>query len=222
MPETATPKKKKKRIKTSLVVMSRMDYEIVKRVFELLPQAGIDDEEFSFLLGKRNKYFFDLLNPTEKDKFKNDQLDVIPTILNINHRDLFPNDIAPGETVRLHKPSKTVYDDKIIYSHIVEKIDGSISKPIVWTKKIVKGIRKKENKDVRLEVLNLVETGYFFERRRALQIYLKIKKSIPDFSPIDLQKSLSILIRQIKGKRKALLVQEIKDGCYYFKPLDLV
>lgn len=42
---------------STFVNLSRMDYELVCNILKLLDETGLDDEELSFLFGKRNKYF---------------------------------------------------------------------------------------------------------------------------------------------------------------------
>ncbi|WP_407428844.1 hypothetical protein [Arcticibacter sp.] len=204
-----------KRTRASLVIMSRMDYEIARNVYELLPAAGISDEDLSFLLGKPNTYFFALLNPTEKKKFKTAQLDVLPTILNTPIRKIVPNKISPGEIVKLHNTSRTVHDDKIVYRHTVEYIDGSRSNVKPWTKKLVKGERRKKNPHLHEELINLVHSGYFSPPKTALQIYLRlVEKSDLLFPPADLQKSLAVLSR--KDGPESVLKAEIMNGCYWY------
>ena len=175
--------------------MSRMDYEIAKRVYEFALSGGLTDEELSFLMGKRNKYFFELLNPTEKDKIKTEQLDILPTILQISIRNIVPNDVKPGEQIKL-SASRKVTSKKIVYTHVVIDTDGKVSEPIIWTKRLLKGERKRVNKPLHATILKLIKDGYFSQHRNALEIYLLLKeKSTCNFTLADVQKSLLDLTR---------------------------
>ena len=73
---TISTKKSIRKPADSFVNLSRMDYELVCRVLQLLDETGLDDEEFSFLIGKRNQYFFDIIDPRKKQKLKTDQVDL--------------------------------------------------------------------------------------------------------------------------------------------------
>lgn len=199
--------------------MSRMDYEIACHVYELLLQTDLNDEDLSFLLGKRNKYFFELLDPTEKDKLKTEQLNMLPTILNCGIRAIIPNNISKNEVVKIHSASKVIYDHKIVYHHEVEYADGTKSYLKVWTKKLVKGLRKKVHPEVHAELTKLLEgeEDYFSTPRTALNLYLLLKKKITvPFRPADLQKSLSLFMRN-DGKREAMIEQYIEDGGYWYR-----
>lgn len=173
-----------------------MDYEIAKRVYEFSLAIGLSDEELSFLMGKRNKYFFDLLNPAEKDKIKTEQLDMLPAILQLPIREIVPNTIKPGEQIKI-RGSKKVSATKIVYRHTVVYPDGTESPEIVWTKKVLKGERKQLNEMLHSTVLELVYAGYFGKLRNALELFLKLKdnKNL-SFIPADLQKSLSVLMNK--------------------------
>lgn len=211
--------RKRKQVTGALVVMSRMDYEIACRTYELLLQTDLNDEDLSFLLGKRNKYFFELLDPTEKDKLKTEQLNMLPTILNCGIRTIIPNNISKNEVVKIHNASKVAYDHKIVYQHEVEYADDSWSDLIVWTKKLVKGLRKQVHPEVHAELTKLVESedDYFTTPRTALNIYLLLKKKITvPFRPSDLQKSLSVFMRN-DGKREAVIEQYIEEGGYCYR-----
>jgi hypothetical protein len=199
---------------STTVVMSRMDYEIAKRVYEFTLAKGLTDEEVSFLMGKRNKYFFDLLNPTEKDKIKTEQLDILPTILQIPVRQIVPNDVKPGEQVKLYA-SKKVTATKTTYRHIVIATDGSESEPIIWIKKSAKGNRKQVNERLHTTILQFIDDEYFKQYRNALEIHLRLKeKSTFDFTPADLQKSLLDLARTVKNI--SILKRAIEDARYVY------
>jgi len=200
----------------SRVVMFRMDYEIIKRVYKYSISVGINDEELSFLMGKRNKYFFELLAPTEKAKLKTEQLDCLPVILGVSIRDLVPNDIRPGENVTIHS-SKRVSEKKVTYKHYVVFADGNQSGDIIWVKKIVKGYRKKLNEVLHSEMLILIESGYLDRPRTALELYLELKKDSIEFKPVDLRKSLAFLLSRKQTGPVNLKCEIVNARFVYYK-----
>jgi len=186
---------------TSLVKMSRMDFEIAKFVYEESLRKGIGTNEVSFLLGKKDAYFFDLLDPTDKNKFKTEQPDLLPAILDCTIRQIIPNDIQPDEQVTIIG-KKMVRDTKqyktITYTFTVE-YKNELTEDFIWKKKEIKGERSKENKLVTSTLLDLLNDGYFKAPKYALTIYLllldKLDKS---FTVKDIQTSLAILSRENK------------------------
>jgi len=74
------------------VIMARMDYVIICRVIEQLNKMGMTDDELSFLLGKPNNYVFGFIfKPSDKNRFNEDQIDLLPYILNCNFTEIIPN-----------------------------------------------------------------------------------------------------------------------------------
>lgn len=202
-----TIKKSVRKPADSFVNLSRMDYELVCNIIGLLDETGMDDEELSFLMGKRNKYFFDVIDPREKQKLKTDLSDPLAAIFGTGHRKIQPLDTGPGEMIQLHhakrtvtevdavgkEPKKTIYT----YSHIVYAPDGNSGKTIVWEKTDFHGVRHKLNDEV-LNFLNgKVTGGYFLKPRLALPLYLEMKKALPpgSFSIVDLERGLARLLR---------------------------
>lgn len=202
-----TTKKSVRKPADSFVNLSRMDYELVCNILGLLDETGIDDEELSFLIGKRNKYFFDVIDPRKKQKLKTDLSDPLAAIFGTGHRNIQFLDAEPGEMIQLHhakrtvtevdavdkEPKKTIYT----YSHIVYRPDGSSGKAIIWEKTDVHGVRHKLNDKV-LEFLNgKVTAGYFLKPRLALPLYLEMRKALPpgSFSAVDLERGLAQLLR---------------------------
>jgi len=106
-----------------------MDYELVCNILGLLDETGINDEELSFLIGKRNKYFFDVIDPREKQKLKTDQSDPLAAIFGRPHRKILPLNVKHREMIQLHHATRTetevVSEDEktkttiYTYSHIV-------------------------------------------------------------------------------------------------------
>jgi len=215
-------KSKSKQTVDTTVIMSKMDYEIAKRVYEYCLAIGLSDEELSFLMGKRNKYYFDLLNPTEKDKIKTEQLDMLPAILELHIREIVPNNIKPGEQIKIHG-SKKVSATKIVYRHTVVYPDGTESAEIIWTKKVLKGERKQVNESLHSAVSELVHDGYFGKQRNALELYLTLKDKIKDlsFTPADLQKSLAVLMNK-KRQQPPLLECKSDNARYGYYALNFI
>lgn len=206
----------KKPVKSSTVSMSRMDFEIAILVYKRFTAIGLTDEEVSFLLGKRNKYVFDLLDPTEKDKFKTEQLDILPTILGNKIRDIVPNGIKPNENVNI-KALKKVLPTKIVYEYVMVYPDNTESELVTITKKLMKGDRKKLHEQVHDLTLKLIEEGHFLKGRNALELFLLYKGRLEvPFSPADLQKSLAVLMNK-KRNEEPILVCENEGARYWYR-----
>lgn len=206
--------KKTKQIKNQLVVMSRIDFEIAKRVYERLLLLGMDDEEVSFLLGKRNKYVFDILDPTEKNKFKTEQLDYLPTILKTSIQELVPEKENLSEQIKIYA-TKTVYDHKMVYQFSEIKENGDETKSITWTKRLKTCAPREIHTEVHYAVLKIYENGGFDIPRSALELFIEIENRLDSpFSPSDLQKSLSVLMT---AKGKFQLIKRLnKKARYYY------
>lgn len=188
-----------------------MDFEIARSVYNCFSAIGLTDEEVSFLLGKRNTYVFDLLDPTEKDKFKTEQLDILPAILGVGVRKIIPNDIKPDEYITI-KGIKKVSDRKIVYEFV---IDGG-AENCVFIKKIISGERKKINPQVHELTLKLIKEGCFLEPKNALELFLKYKAELRmGFTPAELQKSLAVCCRK-QGEELPLLKRENENARYVY------
>lgn len=205
--------KKTKHIDNQLVVMSRIDFEIAKRVYERALELGMDDEEVSFLLGKRNKYVFDILDPTEKNKFKTEQLDYLPTILKTSIRKLVPDLKDLSEEIKI-LASKTIYDHKIVYRFTELEVENA--QPVVWVKKIRSGTIRKIHDELHQYLLKYYENGGFKKPISSLKLFQDTEKKLgkDSFTPADLQKSLSALMTA-KGKLQ-LLKRVIINARYYY------
>lgn len=205
--------KKTKHLDNQLVVMSRIDFEIAKRVYQRALALGMNDEEVSFLLGKRNKYVFDILDPTEKNKFKTEQLDYLPTILRTSIRELIQLNKDAHEEIKI-MASKTVYDHKIVYQFT--ELDVETPQPVVWTKKLKTGSIKKVHEALHEWIMNFYENGSFKYPISSLALYLAAQEQLgqDNFSPTELQKSLSVLITA-KGRFQILKRVSINARYYY-------
>jgi len=196
----ATVKKTQRKPAGSFVNLSRMDYELVCNVLRLLEETGLDDEELSFLLGKRNQYFFDVIDPRKKQKLKTDQVDPMAAILGKPYSDIIPLDIKAGEMIQLHHATRKVDDGKktITYSHTVYPLSANHGRTIIWRKTFVTGIRRRANPLVQAYLEDKVAMGYFAKPRLALPIYLELRSKLPagSFSAADLEKCLAVLARR--------------------------
>lgn len=67
----------------------------------------------------------------------------------------------------------------------------------IWKKTSVIGLRRKVNHVVQAILVRKVREGYFNKLRRALTLYLLLKKEVVDtpFAATDLEKSLAVLSR---------------------------
>ncbi|SEL53457.1 hypothetical protein [Parapedobacter koreensis] len=194
-----TIKKSERKPAGSFVNISRMDYELVLNVLRLLEETGMDDEELSFLLGKRNQYFFDVIDPRKKQKLKTDQVDPLAAIMGKPHREIMPLDIKPDEMIQLHHATRKVNEENntITYSHIVYPQDGGDGIKIIWQKTFVTGVRRKVNDAVHAFLEEKIGAGYFAKPRLALTVYLELKDELTadSLSAADLEKSLAVLTR---------------------------
>ncbi|WP_286776779.1 hypothetical protein [Sphingobacterium sp. UBA2074] len=89
-----------------LVLILRTDYEVLVNTYELLKNSELDEEDVSFLLGKPNNYYFDLLDPTEKKRIKQEYLTLFPAIFNVPLDDVLSACINADEEVKLSASSK--------------------------------------------------------------------------------------------------------------------
>lgn len=210
---------KQKNGRRSLVIMSRMDFEIARFVFERSTEIGLTPSEVSFLLGKKDAYFFDLLDPTDKNKFKTEQLDLLPAILTSPIREIIPNNIQPDEQVTItgNKKTRDIEQYKTItYRFTVEYRDKS-TEEFVWKKKEAKGERSKENEAVTSVLLDLLRDGYFDQPRFGLAIYLLLQENLDTpFTVKDIQTSLAILCRK-QNKKPVLERGEDRSRFVYGK-----
>lgn len=199
----------------SLISMAAMDFNISMLVYKRMVAIGMSHEELSFLMGKRNQYILNLLDPTQKNKFKTEQLDILPSILNCSIRDIVPNNIALKGDL-LIKGSKKVLAKKIEFNFEVASKDGKAPTAVTMVFKITKGGRKLMNMAVYNFILSLVTSGYFNEPKEAFVLYLHVKQQLPvAFTPTDVQKCLATLLRN-DGK-PALLTKSSVNSRYVYE-----
>ena len=206
----------RQKYKPVTVVMYKMDYDIAMLVYRRFTAIGLSDEEVSFLMGQRNKYVFDLLNPTQKNKFKTEHLDILPTILECGIRTLVPNEINANKDIIL-RGVKKVTGKKVVYDYAVIQPDGTaIAQPPV-VKQIVTGYRKILHPEVHALTMSLIKNGHFDEPKNALELYLFYKHNLNvDFRPVDLQKSIAMCLRNGKVG-EPLLVEQRVEARYIYK-----
>lgn len=194
-----------------VVTMSHMDYHIICKVIDLIGQIGLDDEELSFLLGKANNYVFSYIaNPNDKNKFKSDQVDLLPYLLNCYFSDLFPNNCPKGN-IQLFHSQKINTDEEKGFSHIIYDSKGKGTR-IIWTKKInQKGSFRKTNKDLLDLLIKWIDEGILDLPTPSIDIWKKlISESQFEFSISDLEKCIKIL------STKSILTKQTIDGIIYY------
>ncbi len=202
-----------------VVVMSEMDFEIAKSVYKMYNEVGLHDEEVSFLLGKPNKYVFGLINPTKKEKFKTEQIDMLPGILQCTFRKLIPNDLRPDIEIQVRATVKTV-GDKLTFKYTTQVTGEETSATGKFEKKIRKGDRKQLHQAVHALTLQLISEGHFFTPKNALELYYLYKTRInTPFNPADVQKSLADCLRSDEDKSPSL-ERVIVNARYYYKEID--
>jgi hypothetical protein len=185
----------------------RIDFEILVRFYEICKKKKISEREVSFLMGKVNKYFSEILNPFFKEHIKTEYLDILPAIASTGIRKIIPNDLAPKETIDIHGIHEQ-YKDKFLeldyYKFTVTYKDGTI-RNYRWKIEVKKGGRSKVNHEL-LEILKiLVSRGYFNKPKFALTIYLLIKKNYKcAFTPLELQIALAKLTNKSTNPEFAL------------------
>lgn len=191
------------------VIMSRMDYVIICRVIERLNEIGMRDDELSFLLGKANNYIFGfIIKPSNKNRFHEDQLDLLPYLLDCPFSRILINDTPPGN-IHLHHCKKIDKDDYKGFSHIIYNEDGEGTR-IIWKKKQApKGSTRKTNQALLTVLKQWVSEGYFDQNQDALEIYKKLStESAIEYSISELEKCLKTLC----STRHQILRKESIDG----------
>ena len=174
----------------------RMDFEILANFYRICKKKGISEREVSFLLGKYNKYFIEILNPFDKEHIKTEFLDMLPAIASTGFQQVIPNTVKPNETLDIDG-TYSFYSDRlceVTYYKFTVTYDDGTSRNFRWKIKITKGERAKVNKNL-LDILKgMVFTGYFDSPKFALTIYLHLKKAYKSrFTPLEIQIALAKL-----------------------------
>lgn len=88
------------------VFISRMDYVIICQVIERLNEIGMEDDELSLLLGKPNNYVFGfIVKPSDKNRFHEDQIHLLPYLLDCPFSRIMVSSTPPGN-IHLHHTKK--------------------------------------------------------------------------------------------------------------------
>lgn len=194
-----------------IVTISHMDYHIICRVIDLMADIGMDDEELSFLLGKPNNYVFSFIaNPNDKNKFKSDQVNLLPYLLNCYCTDLYSNDCPKGN-IQLFYSQKIENDEEKGFSHIIYDSNGKGTR-IIWTKKKnEKGAFRKTNKNLLDLLIKWIDEGILDLPTSSIDIWKKLKSEAQfTFFISDLEKCIKIL------STKSILTKQTIDGIIYY------
>ena len=99
------------------------------------------------------------------------------------------------EEVKLNASSK--FNKKsTVFKHTVTYENGTVSPEIEWRRKVVKGVRKVENKTLTDYLIFLVEEGYFLKPQTALGLFIHLRNYYDhSFTVKDLAVSLKKLSR---------------------------
>lgn len=191
------------------MIMSRMDYVVICQVIERLNEIDMGDDELSFLLGKPNNYVFSfIIKPSDKNRFNEDQIDLLPFLLDCPFSKIIVNGTKAGNIQLFH--TKAIDEDGYKgFSHITYSEKGEGTR-IIWKKKNApKGSTRKTNKPL-LELLKFwIEQGYFDKKVSGLEIFKRLKsESAIGFRVSDIEKCMKILC----GSRQALLQKDSIDG----------
>lgn len=174
----------------------RIDFEILSNFYRICKKKKISEREIAFLMGKRNKYFVEYLNPFIKDQIKTEFLDILRTIASTSFQQIVPNNVKPKETIDICGTHYTYSDPKkdvTKYNFTVKYMDQT-SKGFRWQINVQKGERSKVNEKL-LEILKgMVNKNYFDSPKYALTVYLHLKKKYKSkFSALELQVALAKL-----------------------------
>ncbi|TYR31661.1 hypothetical protein FXV77_20680 [Sphingobacterium phlebotomi] len=176
--------------------VSRIDFEILANFYRICKKKGISEREVSFLLGKYNKYFVEILNPFGKEHIKTEFLDMLPAIASTSFRQIIPNTVKPNETLDIDG-TYNFYSDRlceVTYYKFTVTYDDDSSKNFRWKIEATKGGRAKINKDLLDTLKGMVAAGYFDNTKFALTIYLHLKKAYKSrYTPLEIQIALAKL-----------------------------
>lgn len=203
--------------------VSRIDFEILSNFYRICKKKKISEREISFLMGKRNKYFIEYLNPFIKDQIKTEFLDILRTIASTSFQQLIPNNVKSKETIDIcgtHYTYSDLKKDETKYNFTVKYMDET-SKGFRWHINIQKGERSKVNEKL-LEILKgMVNKNYFDTPKYALTVYLYLKKKYKsDFSALELQIALAKLCNAKNDTAYALKISKDNMRNVYVKSND--
>lgn len=176
--------------------ISRIDFETLINFNQVCKKKNIAAQEVSFLTGKANKYFLEILTLFFKEPIKPEFLDILPAITSKDIQEIIQNNISPKENIDIrgtHTRETDKYSEVDYYKFTATYKDGT-TKNYRWKIKVTKGSRSKVNPEL-LEILKtLISRHYFHKPKFALTIYMLIKSRFKNaFSPLELQIALSKL-----------------------------
>lgn len=189
------------------MVMARMDYVIICQVIDQLNRISMTDDELSFLLGKPNNYVFGfIIKPSDKNRFHEDQVDLLPYILGCGFEYLIP-DGTESSDIQLYHTKAIDDEDYKGFSHITYASNGNVTR-VIWKKrKASKRSMRKTNRALLDLLKQWIADSYFDQKRDALEIYKKLtSETVFTFS--ELEKCLKILCRS----RSPALQKKSIDG----------
>lgn len=196
--------------------VSRIEFEILSNFYRICKKKKITEREISFLMGKRNKYFVEYINPFTKDQIKTEFLDILPSIASTNFQKIIPNDIKAKETIDIegtHYKYSDDFKEKIHYNFTVH-YQNNTCRNFRWQIEIVKGGRSILNKELFEILKRMVSEKYFDKPKYALTIYLYLKKKYKSkFTALELQIALAKLCNATAEATFALKVS--KDNMRY-------
>ncbi|SKC06491.1 hypothetical protein SAMN05660841_03966 [Sphingobacterium nematocida] len=211
--------------------MLRSDFEVLRNVYHLLQDSILSDEDASFLLGKSDGYFFEILDPTNKKKFKQDLWTLFVPIFQTPFVNVLPSaHVGAEEEVKLtstanYNKKSTIYRFTVNYEDRTEDKNGVEHKIAVepeyleWKKKVVTGERKVENKPLTHYLKFLISEGFFFTPKTSLFVLIHLRKYFDKpFTAEDLGVSIRKLCRRQAGI-ETLLQRNIDDSRYSYSEL---
>lgn len=223
--------KKNTRVKSPLVIILRSDFEVIRNVYHLLQTSILSDEDVSFLLGKPDGYIFEILDPTNKKKFKQDLWTLFVPIFQTPFANIMPPSyVGSQEEVKLnstanHNRKTTIYRFTVNYEDRTEYKDGLEHKIAVepeyleWKKKVVTGERKVENKPLTNYLKFLISEGLFFTSKTSLFVIIHLRKYFDKpFTAEDLGVSIRKLCRRQTGV-ETLLQRNTDNSRYTYSEL---
>ncbi|MBL1411105.1 N-acetyltransferase [Sphingobacterium faecale] len=211
--------------------MLRSDFEVLRNVYHLLQDSILSDEDVSFLMGKADGYLFEILDPTNKKKFKQDLWTLFVPIFQSSFTEVMPpSHVGSYEKVKLnsaanHNKKTTIYRFTVNYEDRTEDKNGAEHKIAVepeyleWKKKVVTGERKVENKPLTHYLKFLISEGFFFTPKTSLFILIHLREYFDKpFTAEDLGVSIKKLCRRQAGI-ETLLQRNIDDSRYSYSEL---
>lgn len=223
--------KKNTRVKSPIVIILRSDFEVLRNVYNLLGDSSLSDEDVSFLLGKADGYFFEILDPTNKKKFKQDLWTLFVPIFRTSFTNVMPPPyVGSQEEVKLnsaanHNKKTTIYRFTVNYGDRTEYKDGLEQKIAVeseyleWKKTVVTGERKVENKPLTDYLKFLISEGFFFTPKTSLFILIHLRKYFDTpFTVEEIAVSIKKLCRR-QTRIETLLQRNIDNSRYSYSEL---